>query len=195
MVDGTVADDQAAAGGPQPPHVRVREAAFADLDTRTLYAILRLRLDVFVVEQQCAYRELDGRDTEPATRHLWMAADDGAIITYLRMINETGGTTRIGRVVTARAHRGQGLAGVLVRHAVVRAGGPVVADAQIHLQRWYEQQGFVVTGPVFDDAGIAHVPMRRDPAHREPAGPRALHQHDEHGRASRRGPPPGTADA
>lgn len=152
----------------RPRRSPVRDAAFAELDARTLYEILQLRVDVFVVEQRCAYRELDGRDTEPATRHLWVAADDGAVVAYLRMLDDTGGTTRIGRVVTARTHRGRGLAGRLVAHAVARVPGPVVADVQVHLQGWYERQGFVVTGPPFDDAGIAHVPMRRDAASAAP---------------------------
>lgn len=149
----------------------VHEAAFAELDARTLYEILQLRVDVFVVEQQCAYRELDGRDTEPATRHLWVAAANGAVVAYLRMLDETGNTTRIGRVVTARTHRGRGLADLLVRHAIARTSGPVVADAQAHLRRWYEERGFVVTGPPFDDAGIPHVPMRRDESPAAPPSP------------------------
>src|SRR5690348_10062756 len=48
------------------------EASFAELDTTTLYALLKLRTDVFVVEQACPYPELDGRDIEPGTRHLWL---------------------------------------------------------------------------------------------------------------------------
>ena len=50
----------------------VRVATFDELDTRTLYALLKLRVDVFVVEQKCAYPELDDRDQEPGTRHIWL---------------------------------------------------------------------------------------------------------------------------
>lgn len=149
----------------------LHRATFAELDAATLYAILQLRVDVFVVEQHCAYRELDGRDTEPTTQHLWIA-DDGAIGAYLRLLmpvedsgvdpHGTGGVARIGRVVSARAWRGRGAARRLVRAAVDLAPGRVVLDAQAHLQRWYERLGFVVCGPGFVDDGIAHVPMALD---------------------------------
>lgn len=142
----------------------IRSAVFADLDAPTLYAILQLRSDVFVVEQRCAYRELDGRDTEPTTTHLWIADDGGAVGAYLRALDEGDGTTRIGRVVTAPALRGHGLADRLVRHAVASADGAVVAAAQAHLADWYGRRGFVAIGPRFVEDGIEHVPMRREPA-------------------------------
>lgn len=141
----------------------IREAGFAELDAATLYRILQLRVDVFVVEQHCAYRELDGRDREPGARHVWIEADDGAVVAYLRTLGEADGTTRIGRVVTAPMARGAGLAGRLVGHVLARATGPVVADAQQQLQRWYAAWGFTVAGPAFTEDGIPHVPMRRDP--------------------------------
>ena len=142
----------------------VRVAAWDRIDPTTAYALLRLRVDVFVVEQRCPYPELDGRDTEPATRHLWL--DDGAGPTaYLRVLAEPGGGRRIGRVCTRRDARGRGLAAALVGHALVEsAGAAVVLDAQSHLQRWYEQFGFAVSGPAFVEDGIPHVPMTR-PAH------------------------------
>ena len=139
----------------------IRSAAFAELDTATLYAILQLRCDVFVVEQRCAYRDLDGRDTEPTARHLWLADDAGVVRAYLRTLDEGLGVTRIGRVVTAPDARGRGLADRLVRHAIGCAPGAVVADAQAQLQDWYARRGFAVDGPRFFEDGIAHVPMRR----------------------------------
>ncbi|MGY3515868.1 GNAT family N-acetyltransferase [Micromonospora sp. PTRAS2] len=62
-----------------PQTVEARIASFAELDARTLHDLLRLRVDVFVVEQRCPYPELDGRDVEPGTRHVWLtrAADGG----------------------------------------------------------------------------------------------------------------------
>ena len=54
----------------------MREARFAELTPAELYGLLRLRVDVFVVEQNCPYPELDGRDAEPGTVHLWYADDD-----------------------------------------------------------------------------------------------------------------------
>lgn len=139
----------------------VRRATFAELDAATLYAILQLRVDVFVVEQHCAYRELDGRDTEPTTQHLWID-HDGAIGAYLRLLVPADRSARIGRVVTAPSWRGRGAAQRLVRAALDEVRGPVVLDAQAHLQRWYERIGFLVSGPAFVEDGIAHVPMALD---------------------------------
>jgi ElaA protein len=143
--------------------VDLRVARFADLDAGTLYALLRLRAEVFVVEQGCPYLDPDGRDEEPGTRHLWFA-DAGAVIAALRLLDEGGGVHRIGRVVTAPTARGQGLAARLTDRALALAGGAVVLDAQERLVPWYEGFGFAVDGPLFVEDGIAHVPMRRDPA-------------------------------
>ncbi|GAA4459147.1 GNAT family N-acetyltransferase [Phytohabitans houttuyneae] len=135
--------------------------SFAHLDTRTLYELLRLRVDVFVVEQKCAYPELDGRDTEPETRHIWLSRD-GAPVAYLRILADPGGVARVGRVVVTSAERGSGAAAQLMTAALEQIGDrPSVLDAQAHLVRFYERYGYVVTGPEFMEDGIPHVPMAR----------------------------------
>ena len=91
------------------PHDELRTASFRDLDTTTLYSILRLRSEVFVVEQECAYGDIDGRDTEPGTRHVWFERD-GEVRAYLRVLRDDA-HERVGRVVTAKTARGAGLAG------------------------------------------------------------------------------------
>jgi ElaA protein len=134
-------------------------ARFADLDVLTLYRLLELRVTVFVVEQACPYPDLDGRDVEPATRHLWIERQDRPIA-CLRLLDD-GAAARIGRVVTAPPHRGEGLAARLVREAVALAGArPVVLDAQSHLEEWYGSLGFTVAGPQFVEDDIPHTPMR-----------------------------------
>jgi ElaA protein len=140
----------------------LRTARFEQLDAATLYALLRLRCDVFVVEQRCAYPELDGRDVEPGTVHLWLAQDD-VPIAYLRILAEPGGEARIGRVVTAKSHRGLGLAGRLLGAALaeIGSGRPVVLDAQTDAVRIYERFGFAASGPTYVEDGIEHLPMRR----------------------------------
>jgi ElaA protein len=137
-------------------------AAFGELTAPVLYGLLRLRVDVFVVEQRAAYPELDGRDTEPGTRHLWLA-EAGAPVAYLRVLDEPGGGVRIGRVCVAASARGRGLAGQLMRDALELAGPrPCVLDAQAHLTEFYAAYGFTPTGPEYvDEDGIPHVPMRR----------------------------------
>jgi ElaA protein len=141
----------------------VHNERFADLDTLTLYALLKLRVDVFVVEQACAYPELDGRDCEPGTRHLWVTGADAAQpLAYLRVLTEPNGDMRIGRVVTAPAARGGGLARRLVEVALsVDPSVNTVLNAQSHLVDFYTKLGFTPSGPEFLDDGIPHVPMRR----------------------------------
>jgi ElaA protein len=144
------------------PAVELHVASFRDLDTTTLYDLLRLRIDVFVVEQRCAYPELDGRDTEPGTRHVWLAQDRD-VRAYLRILADDG-AERIGRVAVARDARGAGLAGRLMTEALAVVGNrPAVLEAQAHLTGFYTRHGFAVTGPEYLDDGIPHVPMRREP--------------------------------
>jgi ElaA protein len=143
--------------------VDLRDAALADLDAATLYRILALRVDVFVVEQTCPYPELDGRDLEPDARQLWLERD-GAVVATLRLLFDDGATARIGRVATARGARGEGLAARLMDRALDLADGrTVVLNAQAHLLGWYERFGFVRDGADYLEDGIPHVPMRRTP--------------------------------
>lgn len=147
-----------------PQHIDFRVASFADLNTRTLHDLLKLRVDVFVVEQECAYPEIDGRDVETGTRHLWLARD-GVPVAYLRLLADPGGVERIGRVVVAGDARGAGHAGRLLAGALEIVGHrPAVLDAQAHLVDLYRRYGFVPTGPDYVEDGIRHRPMRRDPA-------------------------------
>lgn len=158
----------------------VQVASFAELDAATLYALLRLRVDVFVVEQRCPYPELDGRDTEPDTRHLWLTRDepgtshlgghggqpdgppDGRPTGYLRLLAEPGGAARIGRVAVAPHARGTGVAGRLLVAALAMTGDrECVLDAQNHLVNFYGRFGFSPAGPEYLEDGIPHVPMRR----------------------------------
>jgi ElaA protein len=146
--------------------VIVRVVPFAELSTTTLYALLMLRCDVFVVEQRCPYPELDGRDLEPGARHVWMAVDqDGPPVAYLRILDEPDGSARIGRVCTAADHRRRGLAAALVRHALDHVGPArrCVLDAQETVVDLYRGLGFSITGPLFIEDGIPHVPMGTAP--------------------------------
>jgi len=142
----------------------IRVASFAELDAATLYALLRLRQDVFVVEQAAAYADIDGRDTEPATRHVWVDRG-GTPVAYLRVLDEPGGAARVGRVVVARAARGDGLARRLMEQALTIVGArPSVLAAQAHLAGFYASFGYAVSGPEFLEDGIPHVPMSRPAA-------------------------------
>ncbi|MEV2241132.1 GNAT family N-acetyltransferase [Micromonospora sp. NPDC049891] len=140
---------------------QLRVASFAELDARTFHDLARLRVDVFVVEQECAYPELDGRDIEPGTRHLWLA-QGGAPVAYLRILADPDGVARIGRVVVAPEARSAGHAGHLMTAALAEIGNrPCVLDAQSHLVDFYTRHGFTVSGPEYVEDGIPHTPMRR----------------------------------
>jgi ElaA protein len=139
----------------------LHDCAFADLTPQQLYGILRLRSEVFVVEQAAIYLDIDGRDVEPTTRHLWFEDDTGAVIATARALDD-GDARRLGRVATHADHRGRGHAGLLVQHFLTSTVGPWRLDAQSYLEGWYEGFGFVADGPEYeDDDGIPHVPMAR----------------------------------
>ncbi|MCZ2821467.1 GNAT family N-acetyltransferase [Modestobacter sp. VKM Ac-2977] len=141
----------------------LRESAFAELTPAELYGILRLRVDVFVVEQACPYPELDGRDAEPTTVHLWHEADDGTVLSTIRVL--TNGEDRaIGRVATAEDARGRGLSAQLVARGIeLCAGRTIDIGAQAYLESWYERFGFRRSGPDYVEDGIPHLPMRLAP--------------------------------
>ena len=148
--------------------VQFRISSVALIDPLRLYDLLRLRVDVFVVEQECAYPELDGRDVETDAVMLWAEEDDTVLATVRLLVDHaddgdgSADALRIGRVATAAAARGRGLAADLMRLALDRAEGRLVRlDAQAHLEGWYARFGFVVDGPEFLEDGIPHVPMSR----------------------------------
>jgi ElaA protein len=137
----------------------------ADLDRDRLYAVLALRTAVFVVEQRCAHQELDGRDLDSTTRHFWLeTSPTGPVWCYLRLLEEPTGEFRIGRVCATPERRGRGQTRRLMEAALVEVGTtPCVLDSQVDVFTWYERFGFRQVGDPYDDAGIPHVPMRREP--------------------------------
>jgi ElaA protein len=139
----------------------IQRASGPGISPADLYDALRLRSSVFVVEQDCAYLDPDGRDLEADTVHLWIRDDGGTLAAYLRILREPDGTTRIGRVVTDPRHRGEGLAARLLGAALDGVSGDVVLSAQSHLTALYQRHGFVPDGPDFLDDRIPHTPMRR----------------------------------
>ncbi|SCX59187.1 ElaA protein [Klenkia marina] len=136
------------------------EKRFADLTPAELYGLLKLRVDVFVVEQTCPYPELDGRDAEPGTLHVWVPGDGGEVLSCIRVL-ENGEDRAIGRVATAASARGRGLSAQLVARGLeVCAGRTVDIGAQAHLETWYARFGFGRSGPDYVEDGIPHLPMR-----------------------------------
>ncbi len=132
------------------------------LDVTTLYAILRLRSEVFVVEQNCPYQDVDGLDLDSTTRHLWLTDDGPEPVAYLRILEEPDGTARIGRVCVSPAARRRGLAGALMISALDLIGHrDAVLSAQVYATGLYASAGFEPDGPQFLEDDIPHLPMRR----------------------------------
>ncbi|MEU5258193.1 GNAT family N-acetyltransferase [Amycolatopsis sp. NPDC021455] len=133
-----------------------------ELTAAQLHDILRLRAEVFVVEQKAAYLDVDGHDLRPDTRHLWFEEESG-VTAYLRVLLDPDGVRRIGRVVTAAPARGAGLAARLME-AALTTPAEYVLEAQTYVQGFYARYGFVAEGPEYiDEDGIPHIKMRRLP--------------------------------
>jgi ElaA protein len=143
--------------------IALRRSWAKDLDAATLYELLKLRVEVFVVEQATPYPELDGRDLDAQTRHFWLEAADGEVISTLRLMEEHPGGHkgfRIGRVCTKRSARGHGHTSRLLQAALAEVGDfPCRINAQTYLAEMYRRQGFVRDGEEFLDDGIPHVAM------------------------------------
>ncbi|GAB3555849.1 ElaA protein [Actinopolyspora lacussalsi] len=149
---------------PHPLATAVQRAYTADLAPEDFYRMLRLRVDVFVVEQHCPYPELDGRDLEGATRHFWIDSADSGVLGYLRLLEEPDGSFRIGRVCTAPSGRGMGLGKKLMRAAVAEVRKSyAVLSSQTYAVGFYRSFGFVEYGEPYEEDGIPHIDMHRDP--------------------------------
>lgn len=137
---------------------------FADLSTDELYRILQARCGVFVVEQKCAYQDLDGIDRQAL--HVWLE-DDSKILAYLRIFAapDLADAVQIGRVLTTV--RGKSL-GTKILQAGIAAIPDFFTDvqtirleAQYYATGFYTREGFAVQGDPFDEDGIPHVLMER----------------------------------
>ncbi|AGE27820.1 MULTISPECIES: GNAT family N-acetyltransferase [Pseudomonas] len=138
-----------------------------DLGKEQLYAILRLRCEVFVVEQQCVYQDIDGQDLDGDTHHL-MAWKDDELVAYLRLLDPQlqGGDVVIGRVIVAPSARGTGLGHQMMKETLrqiehIWPDTPIYLSAQAHLQGYYGRYGFVAEGEQYLEDGIPHRGMRR----------------------------------
>lgn len=146
------------------------DKGFVELTLGELYAITALRERVFVVEQHCPYLDADGID--PVCRHLW-AEQGGAIRAYCRIVPAGTRFTEIsiGRVITAPEARGTGLGKELMNRAIGACGsGPIRIGAQRYLERFYGELGFVIAGEPYDEDGIPHIEMLRQPPGGPPSG-------------------------
>jgi len=140
--------------------------AFNDLTPSTLYAILRLRSEVFVVEQRSIFQDMDKVDL--LSLHVCGYDESGELVAYARCIPSgiKYAAASIGRVVTSQSVRGTGMGHVLVRQSIAcvdaqLGGGPIRISAQAHLQAFYAQHGFIADGDLYLEDDIPHQAMER----------------------------------
>ena len=147
------------------PNSIVRKT-WGELTVDELYDFLKLRTDVFFVEQRIDEEELDNRDQEPTTEHLWIADENGTAA-YLRIIVDAEAAHRdarrlFGRVATRPDRRGEGLSQQLIAE-VVRLYGheAMLLHAQEYVVPLYARFGFEPFGETYLEAGLEHRMMYR----------------------------------
>lgn len=137
---------------------------FKDLNTTELYNLLQLRAEVFVVEQDCVYQDLDGKDKK-SWHVLGFESDD--LIAYTRIFapGDYFEEASIGRVVVSPNYRGNSY-GKEIMNASIKAvedlfgsGRQVTISAQCYLLRFYNELGFVQVGKTYLEDGIPHIKM------------------------------------
>ncbi len=138
---------------------------FDDLSAHELYAIMRLRSEVFVLEQQCIYQDADNKDL--SAYHL-MIQDGDTLIAYARLLPPgiSYEYMSIGRVISKQDYRRKGAGRLLMKEAIkacheLFGEGPIRIGAQLYLKKFYESFGFVQTGEVYLEDDIEHIEMTR----------------------------------
>ena len=136
---------------------------FDDLTPVELYAILQLRNEVFIVEQNCVYQDLDNKDQQAWHLMGWM---EKQLVAYTRLIPPGISYTEasIGRVVTSPLERRTGLGRELMQQSLdeirkLFGEGPVRIGAQLYLKKFYTSLGFIPTSEIYLEDGIEHIEM------------------------------------
>ena len=164
-----MANTSTLSGTPTAADIAWQWVRFNDLRPDELYAAVRLREMVFVVEQECAYLDADARD--PGAWHLlgWLGTGrDKRLVAYARLFEPGVRYTEasIGRIVTAPEVRGSGIGRALMAEGLRRMkelapGQPIRIAAQIRLEKFYSGYGFTTASEPYEEDGIIHVDMLR----------------------------------
>lgn len=146
-------------------NITYKAVPYQSLTTDQLYQLLRLRAEVFVVEQDCVYQDLDDKDQHAI--HLLGLTEDGQLAAYTRILAKGisyPNYASIGRVITAPFARGKGIGRPLMKESLNVLFGnygeqTVKISAQAHLDKYYASVGFQGTGDIYDEDGIPHRAM------------------------------------
>lgn len=143
--------------------ITVITKSFAQLTPFELYAVLRLRNEVFVVEQSCAFQDADNKDQ---TCHHLLLYKQQELIAYARLVpaGVAYQEISIGRIITSLAVRGTGVGKILMQHAIKEAytlfgQKPIRIGAQLYAVGFYQTFGFAAVGSIYDEDGIDHIEM------------------------------------
>ena len=149
-------------------HLNWQVKHYHDLALNEFHDIIALRLDVFVVEQDCPYLDLDGKDKK--CYHLICRDGKGDVMATSRILPPgiSYEHTAIGRVVINKKYRGQGIGHEMMERCIQFSqnefgNSPIIISAQKHLEEYYGKHQFVSTGSEYLEDGIPHVEMKRSP--------------------------------
>jgi ElaA protein len=139
---------------------------FTELNVNELYALLRLRSEVFVLEQHCIFLDMDNND-QKAYHTIGFIGDE--VVATTRLFDKNimyDGYQSIGRVVGCPRHRGLGIGKALMQYSISECErlfgkGPIKIGAQLYLKKFYSEQGFEQSGDVYLEDEIDHIPMIR----------------------------------
>lgn len=139
---------------------------FETLSTQELYNLLQLRAEVFIVEQNCVYQDIDGKDQKAL--HL-IGEDNGQIVAYARLFkpHDYFEQASIGRVVVKETSRANKLGHILMREAIQVIKShfdqrKITISAQLYLKKFYESHGFIQTSEMYLEDDIPHIEMRKE---------------------------------
>lgn len=140
-----------------------QQKTFDQLTTLELYRILRLRSEVFVVEQQCIYQDIDNKDFSAV--HLFLT-ENNEIVAYCRLLPQgvSAPEAAIGRIIVAPSHRGKNLSRLIMQQAMEIAINDwqqkrIYIQAQAHLTKFYHSLGFISSSDAYLEDGIPHFDM------------------------------------
>lgn len=140
--------------------MEMKSKFFQELTTKELYEILKSRAEIFVVEQNCVYQDLDDRDDR--SLHVFYEKENGRVTAYLRAFMREEGCVQMGRVLTLE--HGTGLGGKILQDGIAQIrermhAEKIYIEAQCYAVGYYEREGFRVCSEEFLEDGIPHVGM------------------------------------
>ncbi len=137
--------------------------SISEYEPAHLYEVVKLRQDIFIIEQNCIYDDIDGLDYVSA--HLLLLGDNNNLIGYLRLVpaGQKFEELSLGRIAIKKKYRGKGLGAKLIKKglAIAKDWGEtsVRIEAQAHLEKYYADLGFKTTSEIYDVDGIPHIQM------------------------------------